>query len=106
MGNLWTKGGVFEMSESKNRNKAQRNKEPETISTWESGTHPAGNYITEQMSISEQIPRIEASGLIWFERDDLRKQGMTRGFRVDPRQAQAAPNRPHVGHVPGSGEIQ
>ena len=94
------------MSESKNRNKAQRNKEPETISTWESGTHPAGNYLTPDMSIPEQIPQIEASGLIWFERDDLRKQGMTRGFRVPMKEAQASPDRPHFGHVPGSGEIQ
>lgn len=92
------------MDDKNRRFKQQRNQEPETVDMDLTGTNPAGNSLGPEMSIAEQVPRIEATDLIWIEQADQAKQGMAR--KVDMRNASAAPNHPHIGHVPGSGEIQ
>lgn len=84
--------------------KEQRNQEPQTISTTLTGNHPTGNHLTPKADVDALAPRIEATGLVWIEKEDMRKQGMTR--KGDMRNAQAAPDHPHIGHVRGSGESQ
>jgi hypothetical protein len=98
------KGGVHMTDKNPKRFANQRNAEPKTIDTTLTGNHPTGNYITEEQGI--RLPEADAAAEIWIEQDDQAKQGMARGFRVDPKQAQAAPSHPHIGHVRGSGEIQ
>ncbi|HYG58003.1 MAG TPA: hypothetical protein VD902_08080 [Symbiobacteriaceae bacterium] len=83
--------------------KAQQNQEPVTIDTTMTGNHPAGNYIRSEEAVAETMPPLQAAS-IWIEQRDHAKQGMARKF--DMRNATASPGRPHVGHVPGSGEIQ
>lgn len=80
----------------------RRYPEPTTVDTTETGTHGRGNYRTEE-GINIPEPTAEMTE-IWIEQDDQAKQGMARKF--DFKHAQAAPDRPHVGHVPGSGESQ
>lgn len=93
------------MSDDLNKaTRAQRNKEPQTIDTTLTGNHPSGNYLTPTADVDALAPRIEATGLIWIEKEDEAKQGMTR--KGDMRNAQAAPDHPHIGHVRGSGESQ
>lgn len=82
------------------RTKEQKQQEPITIDVTTSGTHPAGNYKSED---DIQFPSIKNTE-IWIEQEDQAKQGMARKF--DLKHAQAAPDHPHVGHVPGSGESQ
>jgi hypothetical protein len=86
------------------QSRAQRNREPKSIDTTLTGNHPTGNYRNEPISIAEQAPRIEATGVIWIEQDDQAKQGMAR--KTDLKDAQAAPGHPHIGHQAGSGESQ
>ena len=77
--------------------------EPTTIDTTTSGTHGAGNYLTEEGigPLPEPSPRTTE---IWIEQDDQAKQGAARKF--DFKAARAAPDHPHIGHEPGSGEVQ
>jgi len=84
--------------------KAQRNQEPRTIDTTTTGNHPTGNYLTPSADVDSLAPQLETEGLIWIEMEDQAKQAMTR--KGDMRNAQAAPNHPHIGHVRGSGESQ
>lgn len=98
------KGGVQMTDKNPKEFANQRNAEPKTIDTTLTGNHPTGNYRMEEQDM--QLPEAEAAAEIWIDQPDQAKQGMARGFRVDPKQAQAAPNHPHVGHEPGSGEIQ
>lgn len=92
------------VDDNQKRYSAQRNREPKSIDTTLTGNHPTGNYRNEPMSIAEQAPRIEATGLLWIEQDDQAKQGMTR--KANLQGAQAAPGHPHIGHKAGSGESQ
>lgn len=93
------------MSDDLNKaTQAQRNQEPQTIDTTVTGNHPTGNSLTPPADIDTIAPRMEATGLVWIEREDLRKQGMAR--KGDMKGARAAPNHPHVGPVRGGGEIQ
>lgn len=93
------------MSDDLNKaTKAQRNQEPQTISTSRTGTHATGNHLTPQADVDAIAPRIEATGLVWIEMDDEAKQGMAR--KGDMKGARAAPDHPHIGHVRGSGESQ
>jgi hypothetical protein len=104
IGEVYEPKGAIAVDDLNKRTKAQRNQEPETIDTTLTGNHPRGNYMTPQQPATELLPRVEATGLVWIEREDLRKQGMAR--KGDMKNAQAAPNRPHFGHTRGSGEIQ
>jgi hypothetical protein len=97
--------GAIRLADDKNqRAKASRNMEPQTIDTTVTGNHPAGNLLTPAADVDGLAPRIEATGLIWIEQGDQAKQGMAR--KGNMKNAQAAPDHPHVGHVRGSGESQ
>lgn len=104
-GQSMEQGGAIPLTDDANKRfKAQRNQEPQTIDTTETGNHPTGNYITPEAGVDALAPRIEATGLIWIEQEDQAKQGMAR--KGDMKHAQAAPDHPHIGHVRGSGESQ
>ncbi|MFZ5817002.1 MAG: hypothetical protein ACOY93_17200 [Bacillota bacterium] len=83
---------------------AQRNQEPRAVSTTLTGNHATGNYLTPQADVDAVAPSIQANGLVWIEKEDDAKQGMAR--KGDMRNARAAPDKPHIGHVRGSGESQ
>jgi len=85
------------------RNEDRKN-EPKTIATTTSGTHAAGNYGGPGSQDGISLPPPEKTADIWIEQEGQAKQGMAR--KVDLKGAQAAPNRPHLGHVSGSGDVQ
>jgi lipopolysaccharide export system protein LptC len=103
-GNLSTEGAIDLTDDKSVKSRAQRNQEPQTIDTAATGSHASGNSLTPAADVDTIAPRIEATGLIWIEQEDQAKQGMAR--KGDMRQARAAPDHPHVGHVRGSGESQ
>lgn len=92
------------MDDNNKQFKAQRNREPLTIDTTLTGNHPRGNYQSGPVDFAQLDQRIRQDGLLWIEQEDQAKQGRARKF--DFKNAQAAPGHPHIGHVPGSGEIQ
>ncbi|HEY3363773.1 MAG TPA: hypothetical protein VGK74_01800 [Symbiobacteriaceae bacterium] len=79
----------------------ERYSEPVTPDTTPTGTHGAGNYIMDEGVGPLPDPSVTE---IWIEQEDQAKQGKARKFNF--KRAQAAPDRPHIGHVPGSGESQ
>jgi hypothetical protein len=95
--------GGKSMDDNNKKFKAQRNQEPLTIDTTLTGNHPSGNYLGG-VPTEGRLPDPDAVADIWIEQEDQAKQGMARKF--DTKGAQAAPGHPHVGHEPGSGEVQ
>lgn len=92
------------MDDNNKKFKAQRNQEPVTIDTTETGNHPTGNYLGGVTADQGRLPDPDAVADIWIEQEDQAKQGMARKF--DLKGAQAAPGHPHIGHEAGSGESQ
>jgi len=84
------------MPERKNRH--------ESVRTTVTGTHAAGHHLTDRAVRGEVDPEVPTEGLVWIEREDLRKQRMAR--KGDMRDAQAAPNHPHLAGEPETGGRQ
>lgn len=53
--------------------------------------------------VDEVAPEALDESQIWIDKVDHAKQGMAR--KGDMTGARAAPGRPHIGHVEGSGEV-
>jgi len=83
---------------------AEENREPRTISTATTGSHATGNYLNETAEQDELAMDIGTEELVWIEREDQAKQGMAR--KGDMRNAQAAPDHPHLAQRDRSGGRQ
>lgn len=91
------------MAEQNEKTSTRRHQEPHTIDTTPTGNHPAGNYLGSDMLDEGRLPDPAAASEIWIDQTDHAKQGMARKSNL--REATAAPNHPHVGHSPGSGDM-
>ncbi|MDF2627984.1 MAG: hypothetical protein K0R39_1815 [Symbiobacteriaceae bacterium] len=83
------------------RFKNQRNEEPTTIDTDNTGTNATGNYLNGGKM---GLPNPDHARDIWIEQEDQAKQGMAR--RDDLSRAQAAPGHPYIRDSRGGGESQ
>jgi len=81
----------------------RRNREPEAVSTTVTGTHASGHHLNEAAE-QGRAAEVPTDGLVWIEREDQAKQGMAR--KGDMRNAQAAPDRPHLAGQPETGGRQ
>lgn len=81
----------------------RRNHEPEAAKTTVTGAHAAGHHLNEAAEFG-RAAAVSTDDLAWIEREDQAKQGMAR--KGDMRNAQAAPDRPHLAGQPQTGGRQ